>query len=323
VSNKPIVAIVVAANVCTAAVVGVVYWRSHRSPREAARRDAIRRIEAEERAAEALRREGKDPSLAQFRAESDDQPTTRQPTTRKPPPPPREVDAAALAPVLGPKPAQLGPLLDDRGDGDTAAYEEKYGAHVETSSERFGGPVVRFDGDGLRAAVEARWGPSDTGAYYDPAQHRRALVDDDAVRFGRYQTIDELVVPGEPLRLGVAPIMLVGETTEAAQDALGFDGRGLADAGQVEFYRPPLADSRRPVSVGVQVDKGIVSRVDVAVPIEGKAGADAVLAAFAKKLGPPTPRVDGASTWTRDGFELVAAQRDDLVRIKIVPAPAR
>jgi hypothetical protein len=317
VSSKPIiVAVIGIAVVGTGAGIAVIHRMMHPSTRDQAREDAVRRIEV---AQEAARREGVDPRLAQFRAASDDLPAQHRP----PPPPPRAVDAEALGPVLGPRPAQPGPLLAGHGTGDVETYEERFDAHVELhADDRFGGPVVRFDGAGLRAAVEARWGPTDAGAYYDPAHRLRALVDDDTVRFGRYQTIGDLVVPGEPLRLGVAPIVLVGETTETARDVLGPDGRGLADAGEVEYYLPPLDAGSRPVSVGVLATKGVVSRLDVAVPVEGSAEADAVLAALSRKLGPPSVRADGASTWTRDGFQVAAAHRDEYVRIKVVPAPA-
>ena len=111
--------------------------------------------------------------------------------------PPRPVDQDALAPVLGEQPGAPGPLLDqppqhsgDAHDDQMEAFlrfEIRFDARLrEGHGESVAyGAVVRFAGDGLMQAVEARWGRSPTHdhVYVDVAHRCRVTVDAHTLSF--------------------------------------------------------------------------------------------------------------------------------------------
>ncbi len=192
-----------------------------------------------------------------------------EPPPPRPPPPPIHVAPArppgftwrdAFADVIGPQPATLGRLFDGLVLGkpmpaDVAARiatwqtTTKGRVHYD-AGDQFSLPSLEINLDhpeGLAAYLATAWRePTRDGLveWMNTTQHLRAdLLQNEresGISFSEGYTIDELILPLEPERLGIEPMPLIGAKLADVQAALGGRLRRSAEDGY-DWQQPTLA----------------------------------------------------------------------------------
>jgi hypothetical protein len=241
---------------------------------------------------------------------------------------------AALAELLGPAPASLGPLFEGVRVGAPSqgvlpddirtridAFQASHPVAIDVrigDREILAVSITAPDPARLAAALTARWGAplldADT-VWLDGRGTRVALIalaDRAELRVERYQTVEQLVAPGETERLGVEPFPTVGARLPQLTAALGTAlVASPDDPDQRRWRSPALPTGDAPTVATAVVADGVV--VELVVEARGH-HSDALRAALTAKYGEPTARDADPwrrATWTPRG-RTVEATLDDL-----------
>ena len=242
--------------------------------------------------------------------------------------------AADLPDLLGTAPATPGPLLAgiELGASSTSflseearerieAYKETRHINIEFDYEFVGldGITIRALGTGteLRDAVLARWGTprrlgEDELAWLG-ADGTRALlhtmVDGIDLTFTQHMTVDALIAPADPARLGLEPLPLVGAKLLDVEEHLGTRLQQSSYDDEWSWTAPGVGVGTGRTTVRILVDQGTTKVTEVMIEGATSEG-EAIRAALIAKWGAPKPVKDEDGNdnlyWKRAGVTTTA-----------------
>jgi hypothetical protein len=230
--------------------------------------------------------------------------------------PSRPLPDDALAAIIGPDPATLGPLFDGVTLGASSQDFLPESARTRIEAFKRSHPVgVDFqfderellsisvnvaDPEAVRAALTSRWGEpiGDADPTWLDGRGTKVsltpLADRAELRAARYQTVEQLIAPRDPAKLGVEPFPVVGARIERLVAALGT--RLVEDedvVGRYTWRTHGLPTSDAATVATVVVSDGVISELVVET---GGYHADELRAALSAKLGQPTEQ-DSSPWW--------------------------
>jgi hypothetical protein len=252
------------------------------------------------------------------------------PTPDEPPVVEPALTAAAIDQLFGATLAVPGPLFDGVALGAPStdflpeaararleAFRRAHGVEIDFDFDerellgiRFGAP----DAAALTAALTARWGgpvADGSDAYWIGEDNRRLVVTTVADRadviWSRYQSVDELISPGDKAKLGVEPFPLLGARFDKVADVLGsrlVESPDYAD--QYQWRSPGLPTSDGDTVTTIAVEDGVIT--ELVVETSGRHATE-LLAALHGKLGEPASH-DG-DLWRWRGKRTVEARIEE------------
>ena len=229
--------------------------------------------------------------------------------------PSRPLPDDVLAAIVGPDPATLGALFDGVTLGASSQDFLPETARTRIEAFKRSHPVAidfQFDERELlsisvtvadpdvRAALTARWGePTGDGdpTWLDGRGTKLSLTplaDRTELRAARYQTVEQLIAPREPSRLGIEPFPVVGARVERLVAALGtrlVEDEDVVGRHTWRTYGLPTSDAATVATVVVA--DGVITELVVET---GGYHADALRAALTAKYGEPTEQ-DSSPWW--------------------------
>ena len=223
-----------------------------------------------------------------------------------------------IAPLLGIAPGEPGALLaplaidiativNDRFWPRAHAVEQVVHAKLAIAIGRF--TLTFADADAGRALLAKRWGPGNRwlggriGGYPVRAQYAGAEL-----AWEPTQTVDDLIAPRDPVKLGFEPVPLMSHRLTA--DVLGRMHPSVPKGPRRRTLTlPPIDWSPTPVIVALTLEDDRVAAMSIAT--NAPEASDAIVAALRRKLGEPGHDVvDGALEWTTAAFLRIDARRE-------------
>jgi hypothetical protein len=205
------------------------------------------------------------------------------------------------------------------------AFRQAHGIEIDFDFDERELLGIRFsapDAATLTAVLTARWGgpsPDGSDAYWIGEDNRRLVVttvaDRADVMWSRYQSVNELISPGDKAKLGVEPFPLLGARLEKVAAALGSRLEESPDyADQYQWRSAGLPTSDGDTVTTIAVEDGVIA--ELVVETSGRHATE-LLAALHAELGEPTSH-DG-ELWRWKGKRTVEArieERDARIAIR-------